>query len=72
MARFVTRWLERRMAAFTATAMAGMNVDLGAGMRGASPQGPPARGSSPGSRGAVIDVEAVEVPTDLPAERKPS
>lgn len=71
-AGFFTRWLERRMAAFAAAAMSGMNIDLDAAMRGASPQGRSAQGSSPGPRGAVIDVEAVEVPTDLPAERKPS
>ena len=67
MARLVTGWLERRMAAFSAAAMAGMNVDMRARPGGPAPSGP-----SPGARGAVIDVEAVEVATDLPAERKPS
>ena len=76
MARFVTRWLERRMAAFSAAAMAGMNVDLG-GSRGPGPRGPAPRGSVHGSGGAVIDVEAVEVPAvevpaDVAVERKPS
>ncbi len=69
--RFVAGWLERRMAAFSAAAMQGMPVDLGAAPRGSAPQGSAPRGPAPGSRGAVIDVEAVEV-LEVPAERKPS
>lgn len=66
-ARFFVSWLERRMAAFSAAAMSGMNVDLGAAPPGSAPRRP-----APGSRGAVIDVEAVEVPLEVSAERKPS